>query len=144
MPSGGAGTGLRTGIASPCVERNQALESNLYMASPAEVIQPDAGNLVESLRDFGYTLPSALADLIDNSLTAGAKEISLTVHAGGEQSHIAVIDDGCGMDLPTLLKAMQLQDTAMPKRPASLAPFSDRAKLPVLPASSRFLVRPNF
>src|SRR5206468_3792425 len=50
----------------------------------------------------------ALADLIDNSLTAGAKHIALTVHAGGEQSHIAVVDDGGGMALVTLLKAMQM------------------------------------
>jgi len=49
--------------------------------SPAEEVAPNAGNLIESLRDFGYTLQSALADLIDNSLTADATKIDVTVHA---------------------------------------------------------------
>jgi hypothetical protein len=76
--------------------------------SPAEKVEPDAGHLVESLRDFGYTLQSALADLIDNSLTAQAKAIEVIVHAGAQDSHLAVLDDGSGMDLPTLVKAMRM------------------------------------
>src|SRR4051812_25412037 len=75
---------------------------------PAEEVAPDAGHLVESLRDFGYTLRSALADLIDNSLTARAKNIDVVVHAGRSDAHIAVVDDGAGMNLRTLLEAMRM------------------------------------
>lgn len=75
---------------------------------PAEEIAPNAGHLIESLRDFGYTLQSALADLIDNSLTAQAKNIEIVIHAGKSDAHIAVIDDGKGMDLPTLVEAMRM------------------------------------
>jgi hypothetical protein len=75
---------------------------------PAEEVAPNAGNLIESLRDFGYTLQSALADLIDNSLTADATNIDVTVHAGKDDSHIAVVDNGNGMDQKTLIEAMRM------------------------------------
>lgn len=74
----------------------------------AEEIPPEPGHLIESLRDFGYTLPSALADLIDNSLTAHARNIEVTVHAGKADAHIAVIDNGDGMHLNTLVEAMKM------------------------------------
>ncbi len=79
--------------------------------SPAEEVSPNAGHLVESLRDFGYTLQSALADLIDNSLTAEATNIEVVVHAGKLNAHIAVIDDGSGMDKDTLVEAMRMGGT---------------------------------
>lgn len=75
---------------------------------PAEMVAPNPGHLIESLRDFGYTLQSALADLIDNSLTAKAKNIEVVVHAMKSDRHIAVIDDGTGMDLHTLVEAMRM------------------------------------
>lgn len=83
------------------------LTPHTVMANKAEEIQPDPGNLLESLRDFGYTLESALSDLVDNSLTANAKNIFIEVHAENDP-YIAVRDDGCGMDLPRLIHAMQM------------------------------------
>jgi len=87
----------------------------------AEEISPDPGKLVESLRDFGYTLPTALADLVDNSLTAGAKNISITIDSGIGQMkpHIAVVDDGCGMNRETLVNAMRM---------GSLGPLENRSQ----------------
>lgn len=75
---------------------------------PAETVDPDPGSLVESLRDFGYTLPSALADLIDNSLTAQARRIQVIVDAAKDAEHIAVIDDGAGMSERQLVDAMKM------------------------------------
>ena len=75
---------------------------------PGEEIAPIPGDLVESLRDFGYTLPSALADLVDNSLTAKAKEIDVHLEVDGPDSYIAVVDNGHGMDLKTLVEAMRM------------------------------------
>ena len=60
----------------------------------AEEVTPNAGHLIESLRDFGYSLHSALADLVDNSLTAGAQHIEITIEASGTGPHIAILDDG--------------------------------------------------
>ena len=74
----------------------------------AEDVPPDAGALAESLRDFGYTLPTAIADLIDNSLTAGAKHIEIQIQHGQDSPYIALIDDGSGMSEKTLVEAMRM------------------------------------
>lgn len=74
----------------------------------AETIPPHPSDLLESVRDFGYTLPTALSDLIDNSITAGAKRIAIAIEPRSPAPHIAVVDDGCGMDLAKLLSAMTL------------------------------------
>jgi hypothetical protein len=74
----------------------------------AEEVEPDAGCIVESLRDFGYTLETALADLIDNSITAGAQRINVVIEDSKPTPYIAVMDDGCGMDLKTLVEAMRM------------------------------------
>lgn len=73
-----------------------------------EDVPPDPAALIESMRAFGYSLPTAVADLIDNSISAGAKEISIEFHWAGPQSTIAVIDDGSGMDADGLREAMRL------------------------------------
>lgn len=73
-----------------------------------EEVPPDPASLAESLRDFGYTLPTALADLLDNSLTAEASEIQLQLEAAGADSHIAVIDNGRGMTADELKNAMRM------------------------------------
>ena len=38
---------------------------------------PHAPSLLESMRSIGYSLESALADLIDNSISAKAKQIKI-------------------------------------------------------------------
>lgn len=73
-----------------------------------EEVVPNPGDLVESLRDFGYTLPSALADLVDNSLAAGARTVTVSIEAQSSGPHIAVLDDGSGMDQATLVEAMRM------------------------------------
>lgn len=73
-----------------------------------EEVPPDPASLAESLRDFGYTLPTALADLLDNSLTAEASEIEIQMESAGKESHIAVIDNGAGMTAQELKNAMRM------------------------------------
>lgn len=74
-----------------------------------EDVTPRPGELLDSLRDFGYTLHSAIADLVDNSITAHAHNISITIAPEGRRpAHIAVIDDGVGMSIETLVEAMRL------------------------------------
>jgi hypothetical protein len=62
-----------------------------------DIAAPHAASLVESLRAFGYELPTALADLVDNSITASAKTIWVDFHWDGESSVITLTDDGNGM-----------------------------------------------
>ena len=64
--------------------------------------------LIESMRDVGYSLETALADVIDNSITAGATEVSLLVDATSPHPKIGILDNGCGMDRVQLLEAMRL------------------------------------
>ena len=40
---------------------------------------PSAACLSESMRDLGYSLETAIADLIDNSISAGADTIDLSL-----------------------------------------------------------------
>lgn len=64
--------------------------------------------MLESLRGLGYSLPSALADVIDNSITAGARHVQLQFSWAGLGSTITVLDDGVGMDDAALETAMRL------------------------------------
>lgn len=74
-----------------------------------EDVTPRPGELIDSLRDFGYTLHSAIADLVDNSITAHARRITITIAPEGRRpAHIAVVDDGVGMAVETLVEAMRL------------------------------------
>lgn len=62
---------------------------------------------MDSLRDIGYELPSAVADLVDNSIDAQATQVRITVAFAGEESWIRIADNGTGMSTPTLQEAMR-------------------------------------
>ena len=64
--------------------------------------------LTESLRAFGYELPTAIADLVDNAIAAQAKTVWIDFHWAGAASVIVVTDDGKGMDSDELVSAMRL------------------------------------
>lgn len=70
-------------------------------------ILPSARTLMSSLRDIGYDLPSAVADLVDNSIDAGAENIDVTFGEQGADSWIRIVDDGMGMTPRELDEAMR-------------------------------------
>ena len=70
-------------------------------------VLPSAGRLMRSLRDIGYELPSAIADLVDNSIDANARRIDITLHPDGPTSWVRVVDDGLGMSAARLDEAMR-------------------------------------
>lgn len=72
---------------------------------------PRAAALIESLRGLGYTLPTALADLIDNSIAAGANVVDIDFRWDEGASSIAILDDGKGMSPERLEAAMRLGET---------------------------------
>ncbi len=63
--------------------------------------------LIESLRNIGYTMETALADIIDNSITAQASNVSVHFEWCNGDPWIATIDDGYGMSKETLFQAMR-------------------------------------
>lgn len=69
---------------------------------------PKAAMLIESMRDIGYSLETALADVIDNSISAGATLIHLMVDSSHPNPKIGVLDNGAGMTRGELLEAMRL------------------------------------
>lgn len=72
-----------------------------------DIAAPDAAAMFESLRAFGYELPTALADLIDNSVFAGARNVWIDFVWDGENSTICITDDGRGMPEKELVNAMR-------------------------------------
>lgn len=70
-------------------------------------IAPRASMLIESMRDIGYSLETALADVIDNSIAAGAGRIGIVVDPSDTEPRIAIVDDGEGMTGSALLDAMR-------------------------------------
>lgn len=69
---------------------------------------PKASAMIESLRGLGYSAATAIADLIDNSISAGASRVDLSFHWAGAYSHIRILDDGRGMTDAELDRAMRL------------------------------------
>ena len=59
-------------------------------------VPPEPASLAESLRAFSYELPTALADLVDNSITARARHVWIDFHWDGASSVITITDDGRG------------------------------------------------
>jgi hypothetical protein len=72
-----------------------------------DLAEPRAAALIESLRAFGYTLPAAIADLVDNSISAGSRAVAVTAHWAGADSWISILDDGSGMSEADLVEAMR-------------------------------------
>jgi len=78
------------------------MESELYDMTPSPA------SLIESLRDIGYSMKTAVADLIDNSITAGASEININSSWDNDQPWISISDNGKGMSQKNLVTAMKL------------------------------------
>lgn len=68
--------------------------------------RPDA--LIYSIRAFGYSLPMAVADLIDNSIAANSSNIWIKYSWNGGNPWVAITDDGDGMSEEQLHEAMRL------------------------------------
>lgn len=75
------------------------IEEDLYLA-------PDPAALVDSLRAFPYSASTAIADLIDNSITAGARVIRIFTKWNEGNPTIEIVDDGSGMTETQLQNAL--------------------------------------
>ncbi|HZR34087.1 MAG TPA: ATP-binding protein [Nevskia sp.] len=69
---------------------------------------PRAATMIESLRGLGYSVPTALADIVDNSVAAQAETVDLQFTWSGPASTVTILDDGNGMDEAELEAAMRL------------------------------------
>jgi hypothetical protein len=76
------------------------------MARP-ERLPPSAACLSASMRDLGYSLEAAVADLIDNSISADASRIDIFCEPSAQQPVLVILDNGRGMDRDQLQVAMR-------------------------------------
>ncbi len=71
---------------------------------------PAAARTLHALRDLGYDMNSAVADVVDNSISRGRAK-NIRVYFGRdkqEKFHVWICDDGVGMSSDELKNAMQL------------------------------------
>ncbi len=54
-------------------------------------------SLIESVRSFGYDLNTAIADIVDNSITANATKIDVHLEWNNGEPFVSITDDGDGM-----------------------------------------------
>ncbi|GHT96624.1 ATPase [Betaproteobacteria bacterium] len=71
------------------------------------ILPPSAACLSASMRDIGYSLETAVADLIDNSIFAGADTIDIVCDMSDEHPQMITLDNGRGMSKDELLNAMR-------------------------------------
>lgn len=81
--------------------------------------------MMEALRGLGYSTAAALADIVDNSVSAGSREIRIDFTWDVNKSRISVLDDGRGMNDFELESAMRLgEKSPLDKRdPSDLGRF---------------------
>lgn len=80
---------------------------------------PPPSALLFAIRAIGYTFESAVADIIDNSISAGATEINILA-SPYDEPYFAFLDNGCGMDAAELKNALQLASDRSQKPDAEL------------------------
>ena len=79
---------------------------------------PRAAAMIETFRAIGYTLETAVADIVDNSISASAKNVWINRIWKGGNSVITIMDDGHGMTGDEIIQAM---------RPGAQNPLEKRA-----------------
>lgn len=70
--------------------------------------EPNPDVLLPSLRHSGYTLETAIGDLVDNPLDKHATTIVIAIDKSDDDWVVSVADDGSGMDFDTLDQMMRL------------------------------------
>ena len=73
-----------------------------------ETVRPEPDSVLQSLRAFGYSIETAIADIIDNSITAGATKILISFGINHTSSFVRIEDNGKGMSELELVNAMKI------------------------------------
>lgn len=90
------------------------IDYSKYQTTPAA---PEASSMIETFRAIGYNIETAIADIIDNSISAKAKNIWINFEWKGSKTCLSIKDDGIGMNNAELIQAM---------RPGSKNPLQER------------------
>jgi hypothetical protein len=71
------------------------------------ILRPTPVFFIKSISEQGYTLSTAVADLIDNSLTAGASRVELLLDSKSLPLKLFIADNGGGMSAGELTESMR-------------------------------------
>ncbi|TAH22529.1 MAG: ATP-binding protein [Cytophagales bacterium] len=82
-------------------------QENPYSSLRQLEVPPHADAMIETFRAIGYNIQTAVADLIDNAISANAKNIWVSFDWEGQESTISILDDGCGMTDGEIIEAMR-------------------------------------
>lgn len=91
-----------------------------YSQMKSTTAEPAASSMIETFRAIGYSIETAIADIIDNSISASAENIWIDYQWQGPATTISIIDDGKGMNNDEIINAM---------RPGSRHPLELREKM---------------
>jgi hypothetical protein len=97
--------------AVPPMSDNSTLADTAGDSAPAaRSLPPGPERLAAILGDAGHSFVSAVADIIDNSISAGATLIDITFDPpnSGHGRWLAIRDNGCGMTRDQLMEAMRV------------------------------------
>ena len=84
---------------------------------------PEANILMNSMRAMGYTFESAVADVIDNSICAGAQNIKILMPLSPLEKDVCIFDDGSGMSPAELMEAMKYGSNVPDRKSNDLGRF---------------------
>ncbi len=100
-------------------------EAPVSVPNQGESLPPRADAMMESLRSVGYNLETAIADIVDNSISAAATEIEIQFEWSGSSSWVRIRDNGHGMSESELREAMRLggRSPLEPRTPEDLGRF---------------------
>ncbi len=86
---------------------------------------PNPAALIEAMRSLGYTLETAVADIVDNSLSHGATRVQVQFDWAGADSTLSISDNGSGMSEKRLVEAMRAgsHDPRADRAPSDLGRF---------------------
>ncbi|MEK3923469.1 ATP-binding protein [Paenibacillus sp. FSL K6-2393] len=71
------------------------------------LLPPGAKRMMESMRDVGYDLPTSIADLVDNSIEAGATMVEIDFVYNEGDTYVRIFDNGIGMSNFQILEALR-------------------------------------
>ena len=77
--------------------------------------QPNPEFLIKSISEQGYSLETALSDLIDNSISANANKIEILTEHLQDKTSIFITDNGIGMTSEELTTNLQFPSMDMEK-----------------------------
>jgi hypothetical protein len=103
----------------------------------------DVANFTKSFKSIGYNHYSAILDLIDNAVSAGASKIWVDYYGEKKGSYrIVIADNGCGMEREELIDAIRIAsaDPTTSRQQKDLGKFGLGMKLASFSQTDKFSV----